>query len=224
MIILDHPKRAASRFQLTWKIKQMPSLTTYWRAMLHGFFALLYILPCVSGMEEKVSFTQSLRLSFHQITFKQQVISLWDKDLAYSSLTMKKVDPNKTNDLVHMPPTHLKVPSESPLCLVKIAAQMIGKNMLILWKMIFLCAKNTLSLVRSDLSTVSFHEPITKRHYLVCPIKISVSTVCDSSGLRIRNLYPSFPSFTTHLRFPYPQLLPQFILPSWLDDLYSWVG
>lgn len=153
-----------------------------------GFFALLYILPYVSGMEEKVSFTQSLRLSFHQITFKQQVTSLWDKDLAYSSLTMEKVDPNKTNDLLHMPPTHLKVPSESPLCLVKIVAQMIGKNMLILWKMIFLCAKNTLSLVRSDLSTVRFHEPITRWHYLVCPIKISVFTVCDSSGLRIRNL------------------------------------
>lgn len=179
----------------------------------------------MSGMEEKVSFTQSLRLSFHQITFKQQVISLWDKDLACSSLTMKKVDPNKTNDLLlHMPPTHLKVPSESPLCLMKIVAQMIDKNMLILWKIIFLCAKNTISLVRSNLSTVSFHESIARWHYLLCTIKIWVFTVCVSSGLRIRNWYPSFPSFTTHLRFPYPQLISQFILPSWLDDLSSWVA
>lgn len=76
---------------------------------------------------------------------------------------MKKVDPNKTNDLpLHMPPTHLKVPSELSLCLMKIAAQMLDKNMLILWKIIFLCAKNTLSLVRSDLSTVSFHESIAR--------------------------------------------------------------
>lgn len=46
-------------------------------------------------------------------------------------------------------PPHLQVPPGPPLCSVETAAQIMDKNMLILWVMTFLSAKNILSLVSS---------------------------------------------------------------------------
>lgn len=58
------------------KMEQTTNIAPCWRTILHGSLVLLYNLPCMSGMQGRVTFKQDLGLGLQQKTFKDQVISL----------------------------------------------------------------------------------------------------------------------------------------------------
>lgn len=104
-------------------------------------------------------------------------------------------------------PPHLQVPPGPPLCSVETAAQIMDKNMLILWVMTFLSAKNILSLV-SSVCLLSASMKLYQGDLWACMYdKISEPLLIvtpPTAGLRIRHWYLSFPPSTTHSRFSTP--------------------
>lgn len=86
-------------------MEQTTNLAPCWRTILHGSLVLLYILPCMSGMQGRVTFKQDLGLCLQQKTFKDQVMSLWGKDKVYLLLTIKKADAPTSSGIFFICPT-----------------------------------------------------------------------------------------------------------------------